>query len=118
MLSASSRRRWFNRGDVTGGICGDFFAGSVSATGIQDLSGSVGMLKTGARKNKPGIQQRVCLLDRLCSGDQRLAGTPVTDVRRATTGTAFQGANHVQIDDNKTRCPEQVEPGRRSEKWA
>ena len=39
MLSASSKRRWFNRGDVTGGICGNVFAGSVSVTGIQDPLG-------------------------------------------------------------------------------
>jgi len=47
-------------------------------------------LKAGAHKDKPGFQQRVRLLDRLCLGDQRLKGTPVADVRQATTGAAWK----------------------------
>ena len=94
MLSASSRRRWFNRGDVPAGVGGDILTDVLWATGIVTFHFLVAV-KAGAHKDKPGIQQRERLLDRLCLGDQRLEGTPVADYRQATTGTAWKGANHV-----------------------
>ena len=88
MLSASSRRRWFSRGNGPAGVAWDVLTVVLSATGIMTFHFLVA-LKAGARKDKPGTQQRVRLLDRLCLGDQRLEETPVADVRQATTGTAW-----------------------------
>lgn len=44
--------------------------------------------------DRPGVQLRVRLLDRIFGEIQRLGKTPVGDVRQATTTADLQDANH------------------------
>ena len=54
------------------------------------------MLKAGAQTGtNPAIQLRVRLSDQDKKGDRRLEGTPVEDVRQATTEAALGSAHHV-----------------------
>jgi hypothetical protein len=68
----------------------DLFASKLDAEGRREV------------KTKPGNSATGESSESIVLGDQRLAGTPVEDVRQATTRAAEGSANHAYIYSSKT----------------